>query len=53
MRFKPSLHLVVARKLILIDFKTATLEQLAAYGGIALVLGIVFWLFGPAGNPLA
>jgi uncharacterized membrane protein (DUF373 family) len=42
--------IVVARKLILIDFKTATLEQLAAYGGLALALGILFWLLGPAGT---
>jgi len=36
--------LVVARKLILLDFKTATLEQLAGIGGIALALGALYWL---------
>jgi len=46
--------IVVARKLILIDFKTATLEQIAGYGGLALALGILFWLLGLAGthNPV-
>jgi len=36
--------LVVTRKLILLDFKTATLEQLAGIGGIALALGALYWL---------
>jgi hypothetical protein len=38
--------IVVARKLILVDFKSATFEQIASYGGIALALGILFWLLG-------
>lgn len=36
--------LVVARKLILIDFKTATIEQLAGLSGTALALGVLYWL---------
>jgi uncharacterized membrane protein (DUF373 family) len=40
--------LVVARKLLLLDFKTATLDQLAGIGGVALALGILYWLIGPA-----
>jgi uncharacterized membrane protein (DUF373 family) len=40
--------IVVARKLILVDFKSATLEQVASYGGIALALGILYWLLGAA-----
>jgi uncharacterized membrane protein (DUF373 family) len=44
--------IVVARKLILVDFKSATLEQVGAYGGIALALGVLFWLLGSkAGHP--
>jgi len=42
--------IVVARKLILVDFKSATLEQVAGYGGIALALGILFWLLGAAAD---
>lgn len=40
--------IVVARKLILLDFKSVTLDQIAAYGGIALALGLLFWLLGAA-----
>ena len=40
--------LVVARKLILLDFKTATIEQLAGISGVALALGALYWLIGPA-----
>lgn len=36
--------LVVARKVILLDFKTASLEQLAGISGMALALGILYWL---------
>jgi uncharacterized membrane protein (DUF373 family) len=38
--------IVVARKLILIDFQTTSLEHVGAYGGIALALGVLFWLLG-------
>jgi uncharacterized membrane protein (DUF373 family) len=36
--------LVVARKVILLDFKTETLEHLAGISGMALSLGILYWL---------
>ena len=42
--------IVVARKLILVDFKSATLEQVGAYGGIALALGVLYWLLGTAAD---
>jgi uncharacterized membrane protein (DUF373 family) len=42
--------IVVARKLILVDFKSATLEQVAAFGGIALALGFLYWLLGAAAD---
>jgi uncharacterized membrane protein (DUF373 family) len=42
--------IVVARKLILVDFKSATLEQIAAFGGIALSLGVLYWLLGAAAD---
>ncbi len=38
--------LVVARKVILLDFKTATLESLLGIGGMALALGVLYWLLG-------
>ncbi len=38
--------LVVARKLILLDFKTTTTEQLAGIAGLALALGALYWLIG-------
>lgn len=38
--------IVIARKLILVDFKSASMDEVAAYGGIALALGILFWLLG-------
>ena len=43
--------LVVARKIILLDFKTATLENLAGVAGMALALGVLYWLLGLAGAP--
>lgn len=36
--------LVVARKIILLDFKTASLESLAGIAGMALALGVLYWL---------
>jgi uncharacterized membrane protein (DUF373 family) len=36
--------LVVARKIILLDFKTVTTENLLGFGGIALALGVLYWL---------
>lgn len=35
---------VVARKIILLDFKTSTIEQLAVISGMALSLGILYLL---------
>ena len=42
--------LVVARKIILLDFKAATMEQLLGIGGMALALGALYWLIGAAGR---
>ena len=42
--------LVVARKIILLDFKTATLENFAGVAGLALALGALYWLLSVAGN---
>jgi uncharacterized membrane protein (DUF373 family) len=36
--------LVIARKIILLDFKTASIESLAAHAGVALALGALYWL---------
>ncbi|HEU5019592.1 MAG TPA: phosphate-starvation-inducible PsiE family protein [Pseudolabrys sp.] len=38
--------IVVARKIILLDFKTATIEQFGAIAGMALALGLLYWLLG-------
>ena len=38
--------LVIARKIILLDFKTATLETFLGIGGLALALGLLYWLIG-------
>lgn len=38
--------IVIARKIILLDFKTATLEQFGAIAGMALALGLLYWLLG-------
>ena len=42
--------LVVARKIILLDFKTATLENFAGIAGLALALGALYWLLSVAGE---
>ena len=42
--------LVVARKIILLDFKTATLENFAGVAGLALALGALYWLLSVSGN---
>ena len=42
--------LVIARKVILLDFKTATLENFAGISGIAIAFGVLYWLIG-ARNP--
>ena len=36
--------LVIARKVILLDFNAATFEQLIGIGGIAIAFGILYWL---------
>lgn len=36
--------LVIARKLILLDYKSVHLEMLAGFGGLALALGVLHWL---------
>lgn len=36
--------LVITRKIILLDFKTASIELLAAHAGVALALGALYWL---------
>jgi uncharacterized membrane protein (DUF373 family) len=40
--------LVIARKIILLDFKTASIESLAAHAGVALALGALYWLITAA-----
>jgi len=42
--------LVVARKIILLDFKTATLESFAGIAGMALALGVLYWLLSVNGS---
>ena len=42
--------LVIARKVILLDFKTATLENFAGIGAIALCFGALYWLIGARGT---
>ncbi|MGA7231973.1 MAG: phosphate-starvation-inducible PsiE family protein, partial [Xanthobacteraceae bacterium] len=36
--------LVIARKVILLDFAATTFEQLVGIGAIALAFGLLFWL---------
>ena len=42
--------LVVARKIILLDFKTATLQNFAGIAGMALALGALYWLLSVSGS---
>jgi uncharacterized membrane protein (DUF373 family) len=35
---------VIARKLILLDYASASLETLLGLGGLALALGALYWL---------
>jgi uncharacterized membrane protein (DUF373 family) len=42
--------LVVARKIILLDFKTATLQNFAGIAGMALALGALYWLLSVNGG---
>ncbi|MGH6768229.1 MAG: phosphate-starvation-inducible PsiE family protein [Xanthobacteraceae bacterium] len=43
--------LVIARKIILLDFKTASIETLAGHAGVALALGALYWLILVANRP--
>jgi uncharacterized membrane protein (DUF373 family) len=36
--------MVIARKIILLDFKSASIEALASHAGVALALGALYWL---------
>jgi uncharacterized membrane protein (DUF373 family) len=36
--------LVIARKVILLDFSTATFEQLIGISGVAVAFGLLYWL---------
>lgn len=44
---------VIARKLILLDYTTTTLETLFGLGGLALALGVLYWLLSNAAPPQA
>lgn len=39
--------LVIARKVILLDFATATFDTFIGISGIALAFGLLYWLIGP------
>jgi uncharacterized membrane protein (DUF373 family) len=39
--------LVIARKVILLDFAKATFEQLIGIGVLAIAFGLLFWLLNP------
>ena len=45
--------LVIARKVILLDFATTTFEQLVGIGALALAFGLLFWLISarPESSP--
>ena len=45
--------LVIARKIILLDFKTANIEMLAGHAGVALALGALYWLITVSNRPSA
>ncbi|MGH7329976.1 MAG: phosphate-starvation-inducible PsiE family protein [Polyangiaceae bacterium] len=38
--------LVIARKVILLDFSTASFETFIGIGGIAIAFGLLYWLIG-------
>ena len=45
--------LVIARKVILLDFEAATFEQMLGIGAVALAFGLLFWLIGArSGGPI-
>jgi uncharacterized membrane protein (DUF373 family) len=45
--------MVIARKVILLDFANTTFEQLIGIGAVALAFGLLFWLINarPDGLP--
>jgi uncharacterized membrane protein (DUF373 family) len=45
--------LVIARKIILLDFKTASIETLAGHAGVALALGALYWLIAVSSRTAA
>jgi len=45
--------LVIARKVILLDFATATLDTFLGIGAIALAFGLLYWLIGPKAHEAA
>jgi uncharacterized membrane protein (DUF373 family) len=45
--------LVIARKVILLDFSTATFEQLIGISGIAVAFGLLYWLINLRSSDLS
>jgi uncharacterized membrane protein (DUF373 family) len=45
--------IVIARKLILLDYAKTTLETLFGFGGLALALGLLYWLLSNAAHRFA
>ena len=45
--------LVIARKVILLDFAAATFEQMLGIGAIALAFGLLFWLISARSGDMA
>ena len=45
--------LVIARKVILLDFATATLDTFLGIGALALTFGLLYWLIGPKAHEAA
>jgi uncharacterized membrane protein (DUF373 family) len=44
--------LVIARKVILLDFATTTFEQMVGIAAVALAFGLLFWLISPRSGDL-
>jgi uncharacterized membrane protein (DUF373 family) len=42
--------MVIARKIILLDFKAASIETLAGHAGLALALGALYWMIVVSGR---
>jgi uncharacterized membrane protein (DUF373 family) len=45
--------LVIARKVILLDFGTATFEQLIGISGVAVAFGLLYWLINLRSSDLS